>query len=89
MPVDDPADRELPDMGDVMFRGPDGELLTVDTADAAGREAYRHAWQQRRDHLTQLANGSGCALIPAATNQDVHASLMQGLERRMRMRAFL
>jgi len=89
VPVDDPADRELPDMGDILFRSADGELLSVDTADKAGREAYRLAWQQRRDQLAQLANGSGCAMIPLRTNQDVHKSLMKGLERRMRMRAFL
>jgi len=89
VPVDDPADHELPDMGNILFRSADGELLSVDTADKAGREAYRHAWQQRRDQLTQLANGSGCAMIPLLTNQDVHTSLIRGLERRMRMRAFL
>jgi len=89
VPVDDPADRNLPDMGDVMFRGPDGELLTVNTADVAGRDAYRQAWQQRRENLVRLANGSGCALIPVDTGDDVHATLMQGLERRLRMRSFL
>jgi len=89
IPVDDPADGELPDMGDILFRSASGELLSVDTADKAGREAYRRAWQQRRDQLTQLANGSGCAMIPLLTNQDVHTALMKGLERRMRMRAFL
>jgi uncharacterized protein (DUF58 family) len=89
VPVDDPADRDLPDMGDVMFRGPDGELLTVNTSDDAGREAYRRAWQKRRDKLTQLANGSGCAMIPIETGAEVHATLMHGLERRMRMRSFL
>lgn len=89
VPVDDPADSDLPDMGDVMFRAPDGELLTVNTADADGRAAYRQAWQQRRDNLVQLANGSGCALIPVDTGADVHATLMQGLKRRLRMRSFL
>ena len=89
VPVDDPADRDLPDMGDILFRSADGELLSVDTTDKAGREAYQRAWQQRRDQLTQLANGVGCALIPVLTHQDVHMSLMQGLERRMRMRAYL
>ncbi len=89
VPVDDPADRELPDMGNILFRAADGELLSVNTADKLGREAYRRAWQQRRDELTQLANGAGCALIPVLTNEDVHRSLMLGLERRMRMRAYL
>lgn len=89
IPVDDPADSELPDMGDVMFRGPDGELLTVNTGDAGGRETYRQTWQQRRNNLVQLANGSGCALIPLSTEAEVHATLMQGLERRLRMRSFI
>ena len=89
VPVDDPADRDLPDMGDVMFRSPDGELLIVNTADDAGRDAYRLAWQQRRNNLVQLANASGCALIPVDTGADVHATLTQGLERRLRMRSFL
>ncbi|HFD79274.1 MAG TPA: DUF58 domain-containing protein [Gammaproteobacteria bacterium] len=89
LPVDDVADRELPDMGEVLFRGPDGELLSVNTTDPAGRRAYQEAWQQRRERLTKLANGAGCALIPLDTREDVHRSLRQGLERRQRMRGFL
>jgi uncharacterized protein (DUF58 family) len=89
VPVDDPADRDMPDMGDVMFRGPDGELLSVNTADEAGRETYRRAWKKRREALVQIAHGSGCALIPLETTQDVHATLMHGLQRRLRMRAAL
>jgi uncharacterized protein (DUF58 family) len=89
VPIDDPADRDIPDMGDVMFRGPDGDLLTVNTGDQAGREAYRLAWEQRRKKLFQLANATGCAMIPVDTTADVHAALMQGLERRLRMRSFL
>jgi uncharacterized protein (DUF58 family) len=89
VPIDDPADRDIPDMGDVMFRGANGELLSVNTADEAGRRAYQRAWQQRRDALVQIANGSGCALIPLETTQDVHPALTQGLRRRLRMRAAL
>lgn len=89
VPVDDPADRELPDMGNVLFRAPDGELLSVDTAEAAGREAYGRAWQQRRERLAQTASNAGCALIPLLTDQDVHRTLMLGLQRRLRARAYL
>lgn len=89
VPVDDPADHDLPDMGDVLFRGPDGELLTVNTTDADGREAYRQAWLKRRNNLVQIANGSGCALIPVDTSAEVHSTLIHGLERRLRMRSFL
>ncbi len=89
VPIDDVADRELPDMGNVLFRAPDGELLSVDTAQAAGRDAYRENWQQRRARLVQIANNAGCAMIPVLTGQDVHLSLMQGLKRRLHTRAFL
>jgi uncharacterized protein (DUF58 family) len=89
VPVDDVADYQLPDMGNVLFRAPDGELLSVDTTQPAGREAYRRNWQGRRDRLVQIANNAGCAMIPVLTDQDVHLPLMQGLQRRLRTRAFL
>lgn len=89
VPVDDPADKELPDMGQALFRDPEGHLITVDTSDAAGRKAYTEQWQQRRDQLMKIANGLGIAVIPVMTNENVHRSLMHGLERRIRMRAYL
>ncbi len=87
--IDDPADRELPDMGNVLFRDNHGELLQINTSDPQGRKAYREAWQKRRDLLTQTSNGLGVALIPIATNEKVHSALMRGLERRLRMKAWL
>lgn len=89
MPVDDPADMDLPDMGQAIFRDSEGHLVTVDTSDAAGRKAYREQWQQRRKELMKIANALGIAVIPLMTNEDVHSSLMHGLERRLRMRAHL
>ena len=76
-------------MGQALFRDAAGHLLTVDTSNAAGRQAYREQWQQRRGELMQIANSLGIAVIPLLTNEDVHGSLMHGLERRIRMRAFL
>jgi uncharacterized protein (DUF58 family) len=89
VPVDDQADRELPDMGTVLFRSADGELLEVDTAEPSGRQTYRRQWEHRREQLAQIANNAGCALIPLLTDQDVHLTLMRGLQRRLRTRAFL
>ncbi len=89
VPVDDPAERELPDMGEALFRSPDGRLLEVNTSDQAARERYRQAWEETRARLVQLAHGLGAAVIPVWTNEDVHAALMRGLERRLRMRAWL
>ena len=89
VPVDDPADKGLPDMGEALFRGTDGQLLSVNTSDNKARQAYRKAWRQRREALIRLANRMGIAVIPIVTDEDVHLSLMRGLERRARMRAFL
>lgn len=87
VPVDDPADRELPHLGHALFRGTDGEVLDVDTEDEQGRSAYRAAWQARRLAVTQLANRLGIAMIPISTDRDVHLSLREGLQRRTRSRA--
>ena len=79
LPVDDPADRDLPAMGPVIFSNAAGELLEVDTDNEAGRQAFREDWEQRRDELRQLAYRLGLGLIPLSTTDDVHRSLINGL----------
>ncbi len=89
VPVDDPADRELPSMGRVQFRDASGERVEVDTDDPAGRNAYLERWEKRRGELQRLANRLGIAVIPISTQRDVHLSLRDGLARRSRTRARL
>ena len=79
LPVDDPADRDLPAMGPIIFSNAAGELLEVDTDNEAGRLAFREDWEQRRDELQQLSYRLGLGLIPITTNEDVHQSLISGL----------
>jgi len=79
LPVDDPADRDLPSMGPVIFSNAAGELLEVDTDSEAGREAFRLDWEQRREELQQLSFRLKLGLIPVSTNEDVHKSLVAGL----------
>jgi len=81
LPVDDPADSELPAMGTVIFSNAAGELLEVDTDSAAGREAFREDWEQRRAELQQVAYRLGIGLIPIATTDDVNRTLINGLRR--------
>jgi len=79
VPVDDPVDRELPDLGQAIFRSPDGELIEVDTSDPVGRENYRRRWAERRNALLSLCNRTNTICIPVATNRDVRQTLMTGL----------
>jgi uncharacterized protein (DUF58 family) len=79
LPVDDPADRDLPSMGPVIFSNAAGELLEVDTDNEVGRQAFRIDWEQRREELQQLSYRLGVGLIPVSTNEDVHKSLINGL----------
>ncbi|KRT54688.1 DUF58 domain-containing protein [endosymbiont of Ridgeia piscesae] len=81
IPVDDPADREIPKMGRVTFTSADGETLEVDTANPTARENYRRIWQQRRDSLTGLTQRLGIPLMPIATNEEIHQTLSRDLAR--------
>ncbi len=81
IPVDDPADRDLPAMGTVIFANAAGELLEVDTDSSAGQRAFREDWEQRREELKQLCFRLGLGLIPLSTTDDVHRTLTAGLRR--------
>jgi uncharacterized protein (DUF58 family) len=84
IPVDDPVDRELPDIGKVTFTGPDGELIEIDTDDVKGHQAYRDAWDQRRKELSDLCQRLHIHMLPIDTDEDIHLTLMQGLQARAR-----
>jgi uncharacterized protein (DUF58 family) len=79
LPVDDPADRDLPAIGPVIFSNAAGELLEVDTDNEAGRQAFREDWEQRREELQQMCYRLGMGLIPVSTNEEVHKTLISGL----------
>jgi GTPase SAR1 family protein len=87
LPVDDPADWEIPAMGSVTFTGTDGTLIEIDTDDAEAARAYREAWQQRRDTLKAVANRLNMVLMPMRTDEEIHLSLIHSLEQRARARS--
>jgi len=89
IPVDDPADREIPSVGRALFRDAEGRMVEIDTDDAAGQRAFSERWEARRATLIKLANRLGVAVIPVQTSHDVHRSLMSGLAMRARSRAYL
>jgi uncharacterized protein (DUF58 family) len=81
LPIDDPADRDLPSVGPVIFTNAVGELLEVDTDDEAGRRAFREDWEMRRAEVQQTAYRLGIGFIPIRTDEDVHDALTAGLQR--------
>lgn len=87
IPVDDPADWEIPAMGRVCFRGTDGNLLEVDTDDPAANRKLREAWERRRAMLTAMARRLGITLLPVRTDEEIHMTLIHQLEQRARSRA--
>jgi len=89
IPVDDPADRELPSVGRALFRDAEGRMVEIDTDDEEGQRAFRERWEARRANLVMLGNRLGVAVIPVQTSHDVHHSLMSGLALRARSRAYL
>ncbi|QYZ65420.1 MAG: hypothetical protein OI74_12815 [Gammaproteobacteria bacterium (ex Lamellibrachia satsuma)] len=81
IPVDDPAESEIPEMGRVTFTGPDGELIEIDTRDQQARDRYREIWQQRRSTLEALCNRLGVPLMPVSTDEEIHITLTRALAR--------
>jgi uncharacterized protein (DUF58 family) len=86
IPVDDPADWEIPGMGLVTFAGTDGTLIEVDTDDPQAQRAYRQAWVGRREMLRTIAHRLHIVLLPVCTDQEIHLSLIHSLEQRLRAR---
>ena len=85
VPVDDPADRELPDIGRAVFQAPDGTRVEVDTHGERGRRQYRGRWEARREALRTLGRRLGIPVIPISTADDVEHALADGLRRRRRV----
>ncbi len=87
IPVDDPADQEIPSMGITTFAGTDGSLIEVDTDDPKARQRYKETWQQRREALQAIAHRLNIVLLPVRTDEEIHMNLIHGLKKKARSRA--
>lgn len=87
IPVDDPADWEIPAMGVTTFTGTDDRLMEIDTDDPQARLTYRETWQARREMLQAMAYRLNIILLPIRTDQEIHLTLIHDLEHRARSRA--
>jgi len=87
IPVDDPADWEIPSMGVTTFTGSDGTLVEIDTDDPQSRQDYRETWEERRDILQAMAFRLNIILLPVRTDEEIHLTLIHDLQHRARSRA--
>ena len=86
IPVDDPADWEIPAMGVATFTGTDGTLIEVDTDDPKARQYYREAWQERRELLQAIARRLHLILLPVRTDHEIHLTLIHHLRQQARVK---
>jgi uncharacterized protein (DUF58 family) len=87
IPVDDPADWEIPAMGLTTFTGTDGTLIEIDTDDPQARLEYLETWKERRTILRAMSYRLGVPLLPVRTDEEIHLTLIHHLEQRARVRA--
>ena len=87
IPVDDPADWEIPTMGVSTFTGTDGTLVEIDTDDPQSRRAYKDTWEERREMIQAMAHRLNVILLPIRTDEEIHLSLIHHLEQQARMRS--
>lgn len=83
VPVEDPAERLLPDAGLVRFVDPeDGTLVEVDTSDPTLREAYAEAACERREARSAAFRRAGVEEIPLRTDRGYARELLSFFRRR-------
>lgn len=83
MPVIDPGEEDLPDVGIVTFEDPEtGEQIDVNTSSRALRGAYLALEEKRKKTTAQLLRKLGIDTIPLRTNEDYLHVLRAFFERR-------
>jgi uncharacterized protein (DUF58 family) len=85
IPIVDPTERELPDLGWITFEDAEtGEVMELNTGNAKARKAFAAAAEERIGRLRQLFRRSGLDTIEAQTDQPYLRSMMQFFENRIR-----
>lgn len=85
MPVYDPGEESLPNVGLITFEDAEtGEQVEINTSSVALRSRFAAAEERRRDELHRLLRGRGLDVVGLATNEDYLISLRAFFERRER-----
>jgi len=90
IPVVDPREEELPDIGLVALEDAEtGEMIEINTSDASMRAAYSHLFDKRRDELLKNLRRKRIDTISLRTNEDYLPGLrtfFKTRERRLALR---
>ncbi len=85
LPVTDPVEEELPDLGRVVLEDAEtGEQIEVNTSSARARTAHKRAAERRRVELEQRLRRARVDTVPLHTNQDYLPELAAFFRRRER-----
>jgi uncharacterized protein (DUF58 family) len=85
MPVLDPGEERLPDVGLVTFEDAEtGEQIEINTSSSAVRRAFAAEEGRRRKNLDKLFGSRGMDVVPLATDEDYLVALRAFFERRER-----
>jgi uncharacterized protein (DUF58 family) len=85
--VSDPREKELPELGRLIFQDAEtGEIVEVNTGDARNRAVFAERAAKSQDDLTRLFRRAGIDAIQLETDQPYGASLGRFFETRERRR---
>ena len=87
VPVSDPAERELPDVGLVELEDPEtGELVLVDTSSAAVRKRFAATASEENEELKRFFLKTGIDTLTIATDRPYIDGVRELFRRRARKR---
>jgi uncharacterized protein (DUF58 family) len=85
MPVLDPGEERLPDVGLIVLEDAEtGEQIEINTSSSSIRSAFTAEEERRRKALGKLFGSHGIDIVPLATNEDYLVALRTFFERRER-----
>ena len=88
MPIGDPGEEHLPDVGLITFEDAEtGEQIEINTSSRTVRNAFAAAENVRRKALEKLFGSRGIDVVPLATNEDYLIPLRAFFTRRGRRQA--
>jgi uncharacterized protein (DUF58 family) len=88
MPVIDPGEERLPNVGLITFEDAEtGEQVEINTSSSGIREAFAAEEKRRRKNLDKLFGSRGVDVVPLATDEDYPIPLRAFFERRERRAA--